>query len=411
MHSSNHVVAANFRDDPLVVTLLRHAIATVGAPLAELDNETHELLMHSYRERNGERISTAAYSVGKFQLDSHFAKFRSSFRKTLAACLQSQLDRFQGRESFWVTLDGDPPDLVPDTVIERRLAIDDLTRLIDIDASEGLRAFDGLLSQALGRPFKSIRDNPLRPAVFFHALGQCWAQASACSDDELLILGRIGPSLATRVASLYPQMTALLRSGLGVEKPSGNIFPAGDGRDGPLYSRIREGKAKLVAVNDPSSRENVVTQSSLKDSILESAYDTLEHVHRLFEDALLDNGLPRDVRLILARMQIPLAKAALFDPRLFSSPKHPLRNLLGDLMDSSHWTSSVRHGSDAQSLLTHLSMIAEMLKRERRDAQRDAMLYQHLHKQFLALVGKEPGTPKSSLDAIKVASSSARRTS
>ncbi len=406
MHSSNHVVAANFRDDPLVVTLLRHPIATVGAPLAELDNETHELLMHSYRERNGERISTAAYSAGKFQLDSHFAKFRSSFRMTLAACLQSQLDRFQGRESFWVTVDGDSPDLVPDTVIERRLAIDDLTRLIDIDASEGLRVFDGLLSQALGRPFKSIRDNPLRPAVFFHALGQCWTQASACNDDELLILGRIGPSLATRVAALYPQMTAHLRKGLGVEKPSDNIFPAGDDREGPLYSRMREGKVKLVEVNDPPSRKHVATQPPLKDHPLDGTHKTLGQVHRLFEDALLEKALPRDVRLILARMQIPVAKAALFDATLFSNPKHPLRSLLDDLMDPSLWTHSVRNSSDAQSLLTHLGVIVEMLKRERCDAQRDVLLYQHLHTQFLTLVGKESRTPKSSLDTIKVVSTS-----
>jgi hypothetical protein len=75
-------------------------------------------------------------------------------------------------------------------------------------------------------------------------------------------------------------------------------------------------------------------------------------------------------------------------------------------MDSSLWARSVRHGGDAQSLLTHLSMIVEMLKRDRRDAQRDSLLYQHLHKQFLSLVGKEPRTPTSSLDAIKLVSTS-----
>lgn len=389
-------VAADFRDDPVIVALLRKAVAVVGAPLGDLDDASFDLLMESYRERNGERSATTSFSVGKYQLDAHVSKFRSSFTKVLVDCLQSQLDRLQGREAFWPVLDGDSPDLVPDAVIERRLAIDDLTRLIDNDAAEGVKTFDVLISQALGQPFKSLRDNPLRPAVFFHALGQCWTQASASDADELLILGRMGPSIAERVAKLYPQMTAILRQALGVPKPSSMIMPTGDERDGPLYSRLRDAKLKPVIVAeqekescDPSRAWPSVpaTDQSERSTVdQEKILRTLEQVTIFFDAALTDDRLPKDVRLVLARMQIPLAKTALSDPTVFSYSKHPLRCLLKDLLNPVVWQRCVGHTKSVAGLLMHLGVIVEMLKRERRDSARDAMLYEHLHTQFLGLI-------------------------
>jgi Protein of unknown function (DUF1631) len=392
----SHRIAADFRDDPLIVALLRKAVAVVGAPLGDLDDASFDLLMESYRERNGERSSTASFSVGKYQLDSHVSKFRSSFTKVLVDCLQSQLDRLQGREAFWPVLDSDSPDLVPDAVIERRLAIDDLTRQIDNDAAEGVKTFDVLLSQALGRPFKSLRDNPLRPAVFFHALGQCWTQASASDTDELLILGRIGPSIAERVAKLYPQLTAILRQGLGVPKPSSMIMPTGDEREGPLYSRLRDAKLKPVIVAEHEEEGYELGQGPQaapsndrpeRASLAQGqVFPILERVNAFFDGALTDDSLPKDVRLVIARMQIPLARTALADPTLLSNSKHPLRCLFRDLMNPAVWQRCHGHAKSLQGLLMHLGVILEMLKRERRDAARDAMLYEHLHTQFLGLI-------------------------
>jgi Protein of unknown function (DUF1631) len=409
VQASNHCVASDFRDDPLIVSLLRQAVTTVGAPLPELDDATFELLMASYRERNGERSSTASFSVGKYQLDSHFSKFRSSFVKVLVECLQSQLDRLQGREAFWPALDSDSPDLVPDSVIERRLAIDDLTRLIDLDASEGVRTFDVLLCQALGRPPKSLRDNPLRPAVFFHALGQCWTRASGTDDDELLILGHFAPKIGAKIASLYPQMTALLRQGLGVPRPSsGILMPGGDERDGPLYSRLHESKAKTDvdqahadAPLEPQAESANVSSTRLarnNPQDLARVLQTLEQVSSLFDGALLDDELPKEVRLVLARMQIPLVRTALSDPLLLGNSQHPLRRMLRDLMSPAVWKRGFGPSKDMQIMMMHLGVIVEMLKRDRRDAVRDTLLYEHLHTQFLALVSAPP--PKMQNSAI-----------
>ena len=397
-----HSVAADFRDDPLIVALLRKAVAVVGTPLGDLDDASFDLLMESYRERNGERSATASFSVGKYQLDSHVSKFRSSFTKVLVDCLQSQLDRLQGREAFWPVLDSDSPDLVPDAVIERRLAIDDLTRQVDNDAPEGVKAFDVLLSRALGHPFKSLRDNPLRPAVFFHALGQCWTQASASDIDELLILGRIGPSIAERVAKLYPQMTAILRQALGVPKPNSLIMPSGDEREGPLYSRLRDVKLNppIVAEQEQGASDMRRTPTTIptmdrhetSSPAQEQVFRTLEQVTAFFDAALTEERLPKEVRLVLARMQIPLTRTALSDPTVFSNPKHPLRSLFRDLMNPAVWQRSVGQTKSGQGLLMHLGVILEMLKRERRDAARDGLLYEHLHTQFLGLISAP--TPK-----------------
>jgi hypothetical protein len=395
MQGPNHSVTEDFRDDPLIVSLLRKAVATVGSPLPELDNETFDAIMENYRERNGERSATAAFSVGKFQLDTHFSKFRSGFTKVLVTCLQSQLDRLQGREAFWPALESDSPDLVPDSVIERRLAIDNLSRLIDVDASEGVRTFDVLLGQALGRTFRTLRDNPLRPAIFFHALGQSWTQASGVDSDELIILGRIGPAIAERVASLYPQMTAILRQGLGVERPSSNMMPTGSDLDGPLYSRLIDAKSKAINAFDKETvaAEGEPSQKDLPAKLQDSApfglartFAVLEQVNALIEPALMNDDLSKDVRLALARMQLPLLRTVLADPTVLTLADHPLRRLLKDLLNPKVWSRSMGNSKGMHGLLMHLGVIAEMLKRDRRDAERDAMLYEHLHTQFLGLI-------------------------
>ncbi len=403
-----HSVAADFRDDPILVALLRKAISAVGFALPEFDDTTHESLLTSYRESKGERGYNAQFSMAKQELDAHSSKFRSQYASVLGACLYSQLDRLQGRESFWPAPDNDSPELVPDSVIERRLVIDELTRLIDIDADEGVKTFDVLVCKALGRQSTTIRENPLRPAVFFHALGLCWTRASGDARDELLILRKFGPQIAQRVVSVYPIMTGILRKGMGVEKPNSSALlkRRGEG-EGKLYGRLNEDKlaqaeaALAQAFEDSenpaggrapgefSTQAGKGSQSSKRAAALDTSMaqiqTALDHIVAMFESALSDDRLPITVRMAIARMQIPFAKTALADPASLATPDHPLRRLMRDLMNPTGWNRLAGGPEVMEAIVMHIGVIAELLKRERKDPTRDALLYEHLRSQFLAL--------------------------
>jgi Protein of unknown function (DUF1631) len=406
--NGNHSVAADFRDDPILVALLRKAISAVGFALPEFDDPTLESLMTSYRESKGERGYNAQFSMAKQELDAHSSKFRSQYASVLGACLYSQLDRLQGRESFWPAPDNDSPELVPDSVIERRLVIDELTRLVDLDADEGVKTFDVLVCKALGRQSTTIRENPLRPAVFFHALGLCWTRASGDARDELLILRKFGPQIAQRVASVYPVMTAILRTGLGVAKPnSSTLLKRRSDGDGKLYGRLNEDKlaqaeAALEAAFDESDGgarnsssnstqdfskppANSRSRAQVADASMAQIQTALDHMGVMFENALSDERLPMIVRLALARMQLPFAKTALADPASLATADHPLRRLMRDLMNPTGWNRLAGGPEVLEAIVMHIGVIAELLKRERKDPTRDALLYEHLRSQFLAL--------------------------
>lgn len=393
--SVNYPVAADFRDDPMMMALLRKAISVVGFALPDFDDTTFEALLTSYRQSKGERSHDVRYSVAKQELDAHASKFRTQYSTILASCLNSQLDRLQGREAAWPAMESDSPELVPDSVIERRLVIDELTRLIDNDADEGVKTFDVLVCTALGRRPTTIRENPLRPAVFFHALGLCWTRAAGDSRDELMILRNFGPSIADRVISVYPQMTAILRDGLGVRKPgSSSLVQRSKDGDGKLYARMIDGKLVErdpdevdTALDDQQTvrRPNKIDPSAMTPAALAQAQTICDRVGGLFEMTLIDERLPREVRLALSRMQIPLTRTLLADPAMLTTADHPLRRLLRDVMSPTGW-QRLAHGPEVlQAIVMHLGVIAEMLRRDRRDPVRDAMLYDHLRSQFLAL--------------------------
>ncbi len=402
--NDTYAVSADFRDDPILVAILRKAISVVGFAVPEFDDATLELLIASYRESKGERGYGAQFSPAKQELDAHSGKFRSQYSSVLGSCLYSQLDRLQGRESFWPSPDNDSPELVPDSVIERRLVIDELTRLIDVDADEGVKTFDVLVCKALGRESTTLRDNPLRPAVFFHALGLCWTRSSEDTRDEMLVLRKFGPVIAPRIASVYPMMTAILRDGLGIPKPNSSaLLKRRSEADGKLYGRVNEDKlAQAEAAlgeaidetsghlaNNPSaglapalSKPKSVNAAA---SAMEQIQSALDLIIIMFENSLNDDRLPMTVRMAIARMQLPFTKTALAEPTSLATANHPLRKLMRDLMNPIGWDRLAGGPEVLEAIVMHIGVISELLKRERKDPARDALLYEHLRSQFLAL--------------------------
>ena len=436
LNSKPHRIAENFREDPLIVALLRKAITTVAHALPDLPATLFQDLLLSYREVAGER-SHAQFSVAKTELDQHIAKFRSQYALVLSSYLSSQMDRIQGREAAWPLLDADAPGLVPDAAIERRLVVEGLIKIVDVEAEEGVQMFDALLCEALGREPSVLRDNPLRPAAFFHAIGLNWSRASGVERDELLVLRGYGPILGPRIAKIYPEMTAILRTGLNRPKPNSSLpwargLQAGeamyarrnepdqnllrslddshsDGRsdgnnnshsdgnndghgDGQNERRNDHHNPGHIGTNDdapgqrradtPASKQR---HSDAPFSAAKSALSTIEIVASWFDAALADSAIPLEARLMLSRIQTACTKRAILDPSALRESDHPMRKMLRDLCDSRGWRKRSGGNDALDAIVMQMGVIRELLNRDRRDSQQDAALYDYLRGQFLAL--------------------------
>jgi Protein of unknown function (DUF1631) len=415
--STKYVVSADFRDDPHLVGLLRQAISGVGSALPEIDEELYRDLLKRYRELAGERSGDTVYSYAKSQLDKHFTQFRAQYPKILSEYLMAQLDSAQGRKSSWPAMDGEAPDLVTDEVMQRRMVIDELTRVVDLDAEEGVRAFDALLSQALGCTFKTLRDNPMRPAVFFHALGLSWVKASGEARDELFMLSQYAPILGSRIAKVYPALTATLRAALNVPKP-GALNMLGAGADGKLYERLKSqseivgeapqgGAAHAAAASAPASvpasapasASGPARQADVSVARTESAENTtfggpqvlaaLDSIAKRIEPAILDDHTPHKIALMLSRIQNASTRRALVDPSLAQGRTHPIWKLLQALGDRELWPSIRPNAPQFVPLVMHLSVIRELLLRDpsaRASASaQDGQIFEYLLTQFLHL--------------------------
>lgn len=397
MEGNGHIVRDNFRDDPTLVKMLRAAIGGVAMGLPSFDDGVQQRMLAKYREATGERGTSAMYSAAALQLDKHAKALRQTFAAVLGSCLYSQLDRIQGREAAWPMPDGDGPELVPDSVINRRMVIDNLTRRIDLDADEGFRRFDVLLATALGRKEFGLRDNPLRPAVFFHAIGLSWMRVEGLQEQALI--ESFGEQLLPRVINVYPAMCAVLRDGLGIERvvPNQLLTQVRTGADGESpYTRLAQpvegrrppparpeaggsaGAAEAAApigqtgaaAPGPVQQPPLAAGSADRPAAVASADRPampppatgsvatgadqlwpLERVSRLFEPVFADETLPVDVRLSIARLQMPALVIAREEPGCLTDAAHPFRVLLADLADAGRWQQGAANGhGDAMRL-------------------------------------------------------------
>lgn len=401
MQGNGHVVRDDFRDDPTLMKMLRAAISGVAMALPSFEDGVRERMLAKYRETTGERGTSAMYSAAALQRDRHAKALRQTFAAVLGSCLYSQLDRIQGREAAWPMPDGDGPELVPDSVINRRMVIDSLTRRIDLDADEGFRRFDVLLAAALGRKEFGLRDNPLRPAVFFHAIGLCWTRAEGSQEQALI--ESFGEQLLPRVVSVYPAMCAVLREGLGMARPpqAALLTQVRTGADGESpYTRLaqpapgapsssvhREAAAATgQGAPQPAPAAPAAVAAADRPPHGEQGWP-LEQVSRLFEPVFVEEALPADVRLSIARLQMPALMIAREEPHCLTDATHPFRVLLAELADPDRWLRGAASGH-GDTMRLQLGVIVGLLNhptplplRARHD------VLAHLTEQFRSLRG------------------------
>jgi hypothetical protein len=97
-----------------------------------------------------------------------------------------------------------------------------------------------------------------------------------------------------------------------------------------------------------------LNKSEFKDKkIQQKDSDTVDLVGMLFQFIVDDRDLPNPIQVIIARLQIPYMKIALYDRNVFADKKHPARLLLDDLsLESVGWSEESDPKSEYKNKVT-----------------------------------------------------------
>lgn len=113
--------------------------------------------------------------------------------------------------------------------------------------------------------------------------------------------------------------------------------------------------------------------------------DVIDIISMLFEFILEDRNLPDPMRVLLARLQIPMLKVALLDRRFFSKKSHPARRLLNTLAQAAlGWSED--QGRDPGSLYGRIETVVEQVIEGFED---DLDLFERLEQEFDGYLGQE----------------------
>lgn len=113
--------------------------------------------------------------------------------------------------------------------------------------------------------------------------------------------------------------------------------------------------------------------------------DVINLVAMLFDFILGDRNLPRSLRVLIGRMQIPMAKVALQDKRFFSRATHPARRLLNEVATvAMGWNQ--RDDYQRDSLYQRVDMLVQRLLDDFSD---DPAIFSELLDDFLTFNNDE----------------------
>ncbi len=309
--------------------------------------------------------------------------------------------------------------------LEEILATENLVSKAESRYRDPLAAIDAHLARLRGRGDLDGRANPYAPLALCESF-----QAALKSVGDLepavrlqlykgfgkQVMDRLGPfysmcaAAATRATEVHPEGAALgndsgmlvapfeqLRDLLHRQEAAGRFIPARRGvvdtgellgllgrldldaelaRGGVSSARLREQLSTVLA------RTRWVGRG--RRALSPEDEDTLDLVFLFFEHLLRGNTVPDAIGVLIARMQIPVAKLALLDKGFFSDPGHPARRLLNHVGQAAVGWSDDDRGPDSL-----YGMIERVTERLILDFDGDPGLFSELDGWFVAHLARE----------------------
>ena len=120
-------------------------------------------------------------------------------------------------------------------------------------------------------------------------------------------------------------------------------------------------------------------------ALAERDEDTLDLVFLFFEHLLAGGAIPDPIKILIARMQIPVAKMALLDKDFFSDDTHPARVLINNIGRAAMgWSDADGRGADSL-----YGMIERVIERLVLDFDGDPKLFARMDRYFRAFLARE----------------------
>jgi hypothetical protein len=276
--------------------------------------------------------------------------------------------------------------LIGDQDFEITLAVDRATSRLRFNCAEELVALDARMAHLLGRSDLSENDNPLGPRILCGALLDGFASMQLTEGSRVVLLNQFDLVLTTELAPIYQSINRYLvdhgvmpdlkigmksRSSNPDTPPTGASTPAppqeqasndmlklfeqlahssggqaGGGQAGGMaginlldsLGQLQMGGMMLpdggrfeLPVVDASAIQNVL-RSLQQSPVMQSASPLdavlVDAVAMLFDVVFDEAAIPDRLKAQIARLQIPVLKAAMLDRDFFSQSDHPVRRML-----------------------------------------------------------------------------------
>ena len=284
-------------------------------------------------------------------------------------------DFVQGRDKA-VSLELSELSLMGDQDFEITLAVDKATARMHFNCAEELVALNARVAKLLGRTDLSEKDNPLAPRALCESLLDGMSGMKLDQNTRVVLLNQFDLVLTTELAQIYQSINRFLIDGgilpdlKGGKKihpgmpASGSATPAtppgndvfkmfeqlagGAARAGgggiPGFSlldslgQLQTGAMMLpggvrfeLPLLEASAIQNVL-RSLQQSPVMQSASPLdavlVDAVAMLFDVVFDETSIPDRLKAQIARLQIPVLKAAMLDRNFFSQQNHPVRRML-----------------------------------------------------------------------------------
>ncbi len=285
-------------------------------------------------------------------------------------------DFVQGRDKN-AALDLSKLSLVDDQDFQITLALDKATSRLRFNCAEELVALDARTAHLLGRPDLSENESPLGPRALCQALLDGISRMDQEPGVRVVLLNQFDLVLTTELAQIYQSVNHYLidRDVLpdlkaGARKRSPNPAKAAAPAPAPqsqpngdmlkLFEQMARGgglpaglagfslvdslgqlQAGAITLPDGGRFELPLLEATTIQNVLRSLQQSpvmqavspldavlVDAVAMLFDVVFDEPGIPDRLKAQIARLQIPVLKAAMLDRNFFSQQDHPVRRML-----------------------------------------------------------------------------------
>jgi hypothetical protein len=347
--------------------------------------EAMENALLAMAERSPLLETRNAYQAAQATLDKQANELLSACKEVYCTAFN---DFVQGRDKN-AAFDLSKLSLVDEQDFEITLAVDKATSRLRFNSAEELVALDARMAHLLGRSDLSENDSPLGPRALCEALLEGITRMQLDPASRAALLNQFDLVLTTELAEIYQsinhflidhnilpdlkagskkrtQTTAAKGSAAAAPPPAAQSQPdsemfrmfeqmargsgaaAGGAGHAPagfagvsLLDSLRQLQGGAMTLPDGGRFELPMLEASTIHNVLRSLQQSpvmqaaspldavlVDAVAMLFDVVFDEPGIPDRLKAQIARLQIPVLKAAMLDRNFFSQQNHPVRRML-----------------------------------------------------------------------------------